>query len=156
VKSPEVPAAGILEDLDLRWEMAINAELDGLGIVESAAKAGVDRRTLYRWREKEEFKAARAAMRAERRDVRRAVLEDAAMVGIATLKDVASSSKDDKARVAAANSLIDRSMGSAPQRVEMEHSGGIEVADLDAARAARIAREAELAALQATTTLDDE
>lgn len=143
LKSPEAPTAGILDDLDLRWEMAINAELDGLGIVEAAAKAGVDRRTLYRWREKEEFQAARTAMRAERRAVQKAMLEDAAMVGIVALKDVATNSKDDKAKVAAANSLLDRSMGQALQRVE--HSGAIDIGklsseELDARREALIAK----------------
>lgn len=41
------------------------------------------------------------------------------------------------------------------QRVEMEHSGKIEIGDLEAARAARIAREAELAALLAARTADE-
>ena len=43
----------------------------------------------------------------------------------------------------------------AAQRVEMEHSGKIELTDLETARAARIAREAELAALLAAKTADE-
>lgn len=41
------------------------------------------------------------------------------------------------------------------QKVEMEHSGKIELSDLESARAARIAREAELAALLASRTADE-
>ncbi len=41
------------------------------------------------------------------------------------------------------------------QRVEMEHSGKIDMGDLETARAARIAREAELAALLAARTADE-
>jgi hypothetical protein len=41
------------------------------------------------------------------------------------------------------------------QKVEMEHSGKIDMGDLETARAARIAREAELAALLAARTADE-
>ena len=51
--------------------------------------------------------------------------------------------------------LAEHAAGPQPQRVEMEHSGKIELTDLETARAARIAREAELAALLAAKTADE-
>lgn len=51
--------------------------------------------------------------------------------------------------------LAEFAEGPPAQRVEMEHSGKIELTDLETARAARIAREAELAALLAAKTADE-
>ena len=51
--------------------------------------------------------------------------------------------------------LAEYAEGPPAQKVEMEHSGKIELADLESARAARIAREAELAALLASRTADE-
>ena len=148
--APKVTVPPELVDLDPRWEIAINAELDGLGTTDVAAKAGVARKTLWQWRDKEEFQAARRVMQNERRSTLLAKVEAAGGAGLATLVEICKHGENEAARVAAAKVLVERSLGPATQKGEMEHSGKVELtpADLDTARAARLALEAELLALK--------
>lgn len=92
-----------------------------------------------------------------RRKLQEVALTKAAMFldGVGNTVTINGKTKTQEVKPEVTAQLIKALLVPQTQKVEMEHSGKIEIGDLEAARAARIAREAELAALLAARTADE-
>ena len=111
-----------VSDTPIRWEIAIDWTLQGLTDSQIGEKMGIEKSTVWRWKQKDEFQSALQAERKRRKDARRFKLENAVDVAIDALMDVAGNSEDHKARVAASKELLDRVEGTEPRSVNRQET----------------------------------
>ena len=107
-------------NMDERQVLAVKLDLEGLTTVEVADRIGVCPRTVYRWRDLPDYQSLLTSLKDDMHRAARATLNASARVAASEIVRLMSESTDDRIRLSAAQTLLDRTGHPKAERIEMD------------------------------------
>ena len=117
--------------LDERQLKAAEGLAKGMNIKDTAAYAGVSRNTIYAWKEMETFQAEVSRLKHEFLEQTQAILKSEAISAAKQIINLSKNAASEKVKLQASIDILDRNLGKATTRVELDDGRRKDVLPVD-------------------------